>query len=158
MDLTQMSSAVVALVALLGAIRWLSQRLWHFAILSVHAFETIQKELNPNGGGSTYDLVRKVKAQNDLQDERLAAVEAKADTAVAEAKQGRAVMADAHKQNVAEIARTQGALEALTSQVLKASQDAHLKENAYVRALHRVGIDLTAVADAVLHEPSDPPP
>lgn len=70
------TETIVSVAAVGGAAGWTLKRLWGAAVLSVHAFETIQRELAPNGGESTYDLVRKVKAQGDQHEARLTDVEA----------------------------------------------------------------------------------
>lgn len=141
MTIETLAAPIVALVAGLAALGWLLRRGWRFVTLSVHAFETIQHELRPNSGSSTYDLVRTMKAQADVHEERLdqlglmagqaagaaeaavrdaqravsaASVATMAATqAAAEAQAARVTIGEMDIRNVAQMAKTQGAVEGL---------------------------------------------
>jgi hypothetical protein len=174
MSIDQIAVPVVGLVALLTAVGWLTQRLWRVIRLSVHAFETIQKELSPNGGGSTHDIVRQLKVQADLHELRLDEIgtEAKQATASAgqaaeradlaataagqavdEAKTARAAMTESDRRTSERIATTQGAVESLERGLANYNALAEMKEVAYVAALRSLGVDLVPIA-AALDEPA----
>lgn len=103
--LLELCAAVVLVLATLTALGVTSRRLWRFTRLSVHAFETIQRELNPNGGGSTHDLVRKLAVRMDDTDMRIAAVQASADAAKEVATATAALTAVHYAENASRLDR-----------------------------------------------------
>ena len=124
MTFQEVSAFTAALAALLVAVGWLLKKAWGFTRLSVHAFETIQKELTPNGGFTTYDLVRKLKAQSDVHETRLDAIEETAQQAVTaaglavnEAKAGRAILTEAQQVTTTQIRDTQRVVEELHTRI-----------------------------------------
>jgi hypothetical protein len=124
------AAQIVAVATALSALGWMTRRFWRFIRLSVHAFETIALELSPNGGGSTYDLVRKLKTQSDALERRLEGVtsdaqaaQVLADKAVRVAESSavsmREALAAADVRCAIDGARTQGAVESLERRLVE---------------------------------------
>lgn len=144
-SLQDLSAGLIALVAALTALGWLLKRIWRFLRIAVKAAETIQRELTPNGGGSTYDLVRKVNARVDQLETQAGVIGDKANEAVIaaglavnEAKAARGILTEKHDD--------------LVQHLTEAAKTARLKEVAYVRALNALGIPLTEIAQEVLED------
>lgn len=66
--LLEVAAAVSLILACLTAVGVMGRKLWRGTRKVVHAVEIIQRELNPNGGGSTYDRA-KVAAEAAVQAE-----------------------------------------------------------------------------------------
>lgn len=98
--LLEFCAGVVLVLTTLTAVGVMVRRLWRFVRLSVHAFETIQRELTPNGGGSTHDLVRKLAKRVDESDDKIAAVQSSAEEARKVALATAALTARQHGENV----------------------------------------------------------
>lgn len=158
---------LVLLAAALTALGYLTRSLWRGVRVAVHAAETIQREFNPNGGGSTYDIVRGHSSELERQTQALSdlkaevdAVRSAADTAttkavqaVNEAKLSRAVIAEAAERNRAQIGEVRQVVTGLAGAMESDAHERKAKEVAYVRALNAVGVPLqpiTAALDEVI--------
>jgi hypothetical protein len=130
-SVVEWSAAIVAIAAAVSALGLLSRRLWRFVRLSVHAFETIQRELTPNGGGSTHDLVRKLAARTDGLEEHVDQVHSAAQEAARIARETAQLAAEQHGQNVAR-------LDWLEQERAAAA----VREQTYLSSLHEIGLDL----------------
>lgn len=155
------ATQLLLLVAVLGALGALSKKAWKVTRQAVHAFETIQRELSPNGGGSTYDLVRKQIGKTDDLSSQVESLRAKvdgveisakkavvaADLAVGEAKAGRAIVQDLSGQNRERIRDLRTVVGGLAEAMASESNERRLKEEAYVAALNQIGVPLMPIAD-----------
>jgi hypothetical protein len=109
-------------------------------------------QLERNSGSSLRDAVDRIEAQ--LDEVRASAKQATtaAGIAVGEAKVGRAINAETAEHTRQQIGELRGAVGALANTVSDVEQQAVAKEIGYVRALRRLGIDLTDVTDELPDE------
>lgn len=168
MSLGPLAAEVTAVIALLTALGWGGRRLWRFLRLSVHAFETIvgddkrpglagrlelvEKQLQPNGGGTLRDSINRIETRVDEIDTSARQAVTAAGLAVNEAKAGRAVMEEADARNRADIARANTNTDALAAALSDDARERHVKEVAYIKALQRLGLDLRPITDALDEE------
>lgn len=116
-------------------------------------------QLERNSGSSLRDAIDRIEGQiesvkQDVADVQCTAEQATtaAGIAVGEAKAGRAVMAEAAENTRGQIAELRGAVGALASTVNESDRHALAQEIAFVRALRRLGVDLTDVTDELPDE------
>lgn len=159
---------IAAVLTAFSVIGLALRRLWRFIRLSVHAFETIQRELTPNGGGSTHDLVRehskeladlkaKVEAAAGLATSAASeATEAAsaASVAAAAAQVNRAVIAEGAERTRSQISEVRTAVAGLMGAMESDAHERKSKEVAYVKALNAVGVPLQPIT-AELDEIAD---
>jgi hypothetical protein len=110
------AAALTALGVLAKYLRRAARALWRFGEKSVRAFEIIERELTPNGGGSTYDIVRQDHA-------RLAAVEGLAAQAAEKAEAARVAAERVEAQRRQDVAELRGAMSAMKGEVAQAAAE-----------------------------------
>ena len=158
MSFETVAASIVGLAAALAALGYLAQRAWRFIVLSVRAFETIVGTDDRPGLATRLDRIERRVGEvsqtvADVQESARAATAA-AGLAVSEARAGREVLEAADKRNRSSIARAQRAADNVRKRMDARDRAAEQTELAYVRALKRLGIDLTDVTKQL--DPEEP--
>jgi hypothetical protein len=112
-------------------------------------------QLERNSGSSLRDAVDRIEAQlAEVQDSARQATTA-AGLAVNEAKVNRAVLQETQHNTRRNVNELRGAIGALASTVEQRDREALAKEVGYVRALRRLGINLTDVTEELPDHPAE---